>query len=97
MNLTPELLGTGAVGAVVILGAVGNYLLSLRRAPRSMDSVLTGIGLAFGDKEQSERVISALVRIAAAVESMADRDRADMKQMLEDLGEEVRGRPRRRP
>ena len=109
MELTPELLGTAAVGAIVVVGAIGNYLRGLKARPQ--DPVLTGIGIELGNREQTERLISVQTRIAVAMETMADKRTTEMedihRELLERLDrreeqEESRRRPdpqrpRRRP
>lgn len=95
MELTPELLGTAGVGAVVLIGAIGNYLRSLREKPRASDPVIAGIGLAFGDREQSERMISALTRMAAAMEILADRRTDEMADIQKALLERLDAQERR--
>lgn len=49
------------------------------------DPVLTGIGMAFGDKEQQERLISGVERIAKAAETLADQKQADMSEKMDEL------------
>lgn len=104
MELTPELLGTAAVGAVVVVGAIGNYLRTLRERPRGLDAVVAGVGLGFGDKEQTERVIAVLDRCAKALEALADKRTDEMEEMhktlldrLDRREEQEESGPRRHP
>lgn len=95
MELTPELLGTGAVGTVVIVSAIGNYLRALKEKPRGMDAVVAGVGFGFGDKEQCERVISVLERCARALEALADKRTDEMEEMHKALLERLDAQERR--
>ena len=110
MELTPELLGTAAVGAVVILGAIGNYLRSLKARPSQPDAILRGIGMELGE-EQTERMIVQFTRIADSVAVLADKrtdemeeihktllDRLDMQERRKEQEEQQPRRvPRKRP
>ncbi|QKC83291.1 hypothetical protein [Mesorhizobium sp. NZP2077] len=95
MELTPELLGTAAVGAVVVVGAVGNYLRTLRERPRGLDAVVAGVGFGFGDKEQGERVIAVLDRCAKALEALADKRSDEMEEMHRSLLDRLDAQERR--
>ena len=108
MELTPELLGTAAVGAVVILGAIGNYLRSLREKPKpDVHPVLTGVGIGWGDRDQTERMITQFTRIADSVAILADKRTDEMEEihktllarldMQERREEQEEQQPRRRP
>lgn len=107
MVLTPELLGTGIVGLIIILGAVGNYLRSREKPTHRPDPVLTGIGLAYGDREQCERLITVLTRMSRALDILADRRTDEMEDMHRALldrldaqerrEEQEEARPRRNP
>ena len=85
MEITTELLGTAAVGAVIILGAIGRYFSGLRQ-PAGVDADLRGIGLGWGEKEQMERLISAVNRIADGIEN---KNRAGIEGSLKKLAEDV--------
>ena len=85
MELTPELLGTGVVGLIVVIGAVGRYLSSLRAPPPPQGPVLTGIGLGWSDREQTERMFAMIERIAKALETIADKRTSEMENMHRTL------------
>ena len=92
MELTPELIGTAAVGVLVILGAIGNYLRTLKSP--SSNPVVTGIGLSFGEREQMERLIASVNRVADAI---GDKNAAGINDRLEELSERIEHlSPRRR-
>ena len=91
MDLTPELLGTAAVGIIVILGAIGNYLRT-RQQPTHVNPIATGIGGGFLDREQMERLVVNTARIAAAVETIADRRQTDMQETLHEIAEQMKKR-----
>ncbi len=91
-------------GALIALAAIGQYI-NRPKQPAKQDPVLTGIGMAFGDREQTERLIAVFARCAIALETLADRraseledmhrqvmDRLDMQHRREEQEE-----PRRRP
>jgi hypothetical protein len=83
MELTPELLGTATVGAIVIIGAIGRYLQAIReKPPTSATTALQAIGASWGDKEQTERLIDAVGRCADALEVLADKRADDMHKEL---------------
>lgn len=101
-HLTPEQLGAFGVAIVIIVGAIGRYLAGLNGRTRQIDPVLAGVGLAFGDKEQTERLISVQTRIAVALESLADKRTDEMAEMhrqlldrLDRRAEQEEPRPRR--
>lgn len=85
MELTPDILGAGFVGLVVILGAIGQYLRSLRQ-PAKQDPVLAGVGLELGTREQTERLIAAINRVA---DVLSDKNTAGINDRLEGLTEQV--------
>lgn len=87
MELTPELIGTIAVGAFVALGAIGNYLQKLKAQPPN--PVLTGIIGEYGNREQTDRLILVHERIAKAVEALADKRAGDKHQEILDRINEI--------
>lgn len=95
MDLTPELLGTAAVGLIVIIGAIGNYLRALRRPPPN--PVLSGVGGGLAEHEQMERLIFEMKRIADA---LTDKNTSSINSRLEELADAIdhmkSGPPRRR-
>lgn len=84
MDLTPELLGTAAVGLLVILGAIGNYLRALKRGPP--DPMLSGVGGGLVDRDQMERLIAAVNRLG---DIMADKNAAGINDRLDDLVDKI--------
>lgn len=60
------------------------------------DPVLTGIGLAFGDKDQTERMIGFLERIAKAAEALANHRQAEMTEKMDELLERLEQAERKR-
>lgn len=109
MGLTPDQLGAGFVGLVIVLGAIGQYLRSLKTPPavKATDPVIAGIAVAYGDKEQTERLIATLGRCATALEALADKRADEMEEMQKALlerldaadrrAEQEEQRPRRQP
>ena len=95
MGLTPDQIGTFGVALVIIIGAIGTYLRSLREKPRGLDPVLAGVGLGFGDKEQTERLIALHERIATALEILADKRTDEMADMHRALLERLDAQKRR--
>lgn len=85
MELTPELLASGVVGVIVVLGAIGQYLRTFKAKP-PQDPVLAGVGIELGNREQTERVIAQLKRIADA---LTEKNASDISDRLEDLAEKV--------
>jgi hypothetical protein len=84
MELTPEVLATGAVGLVVVIGAIGQYLKSLKTTP-AQSSVLQGVGIELGNREQTERLIGVQTRIAVALEALADKRTSEMEDIHREL------------
>lgn len=85
----------GGIIAAILAGVAGYFGRSLiGKEPPKADPVLTGIGLALGDKEQTERLLAVLERMANALEAMADRKQADMHDTLEELLEAVKPKPK---
>jgi Zn-dependent protease with chaperone function len=86
MELTPEILSAGAVGLLIIAGAVGNYIQKLRAKPAELSPMLSGIAGGFVDREQMERLIAAVNRVAEAV---ADKNAASITDRLDDLADKI--------
>jgi hypothetical protein len=95
MTLTPELLGTGIVGLIIILGAIGNYLRTRDKPPQHDASLVAGIGIGWGDREQVERMIALFGRIATALEILADRRTEEMEEIHRTLLDRLDARERR--
>lgn len=86
MGLTPEILSAGAVGLLIIAGAIGNYLQKLRAKPANLNPILSGIAAGFVDREQMERLIAAVNRVAEAV---SDKNAASIAERLDDLADKI--------
>lgn len=105
MNPPSELvatLGTVLGALFVALIAVANYLRTKEKPQQQSTAVLTGIGLAFGDKLQTEELIKQVTRIANGIDVLADRRTDDMADMQKELIErmdraEAREQGRRTP
>lgn len=69
----------------VIAGLVG-YLRPKRQASSMQDSVVTGVGLELGNRAQTEMVIAALHRIAAAIEN---KNQASLEDLLKGIHEDI--------
>ena len=96
MELTPDLLGAGFVGLVIVIGAIGNYLRSLKGNPSvSHGPVLAGIGLELGTRERTERVIGELSGIRKAVEILADKRTDEIEEMHRALLDRLDAQERR--
>lgn len=94
MEVTNEMLGAGAVGLLVVLGAVGNYLRTLRGGSNAVTTTPTHLG----EPHQVDRIIAELKRIADA---LTDKNTAGINDRLENLADRLdkigtRTQPRRR-
>lgn len=97
MELTPELLGSAAVGAVICIAALGNYIRTLRQQPvKSETAMFAGIAGGLVDKDQMDRLILQITRIADA---MTDKNTAAINERLEELTDKLDHihHPQRRP
>jgi NADPH-dependent 2,4-dienoyl-CoA reductase/sulfur reductase-like enzyme len=65
------------------------------RSAITADAVIAGIGMAYGDKEQTERLIAVQTRIAVALKVLADRRTDDMAEMHKALLDRFDARERR--
>jgi ribosomal protein S4 len=83
MVLTTEILGGAAVGVVVILAAIGNYLRS-KQAPSAAaaSASVMAIGAELGSRQQMDEVIEQLRRIADAIEA---KKQAGLESRLDDI------------
>ena len=95
MTLTPEILFTGIVGLLIILGAIGNYLRTRDKPSYATRPALTGIGMAWGEREQIERMIGVQERIARSLEILADRRTEEMEEIHRTLLDRLDARERR--
>ncbi len=86
----------GGVIAAVIFGVAGYFEPKLlNKTPAKVGPVIAGIGLALGDREQSERLIEAAQRCAAALEQLADKRQSEIDEKLQELLERIRTSRRR--
>lgn len=96
MELTPDLLGAGFVGLIIVLGAIGQYLRSLKgNAAITHGPVLAGIGVELGTREQTERMIGELSGIRKAVEILADKRTDEIEEMHRALLDRLDAQERR--
>ena len=78
---------------------VGGLLMAIagyrkKPPPAATDPVVSSVGLEFGNRMQMDEMIAQLTRCADSLAILADRERADIKDALEDLLERI---PDRRP
>jgi hypothetical protein len=95
MELTPDVLATGFIGFIVIVGAIGTYLRSLRQQAQQPSPVFAGVGGGLVDRDQMERLIAEVAGIRKAAESIADKKASDMQEAIEEIAEELKTHPRR--
>jgi hypothetical protein len=94
MELTPELLGAGVVGLLVIFSAVGSYINGRRNAHK-LDPVTAGVAGGFVDHDLMRQLVDQVKRCADALERLADKKQDEMRETLEEIADELK-RPRRR-
>ncbi|NMG39785.1 hypothetical protein GRZ55_11075 [Chelativorans sp. ZYF759] len=87
MNLGAEIWIAALYGGVLLLAAVGRYLST--RPGANSQAHITAMGLAL-DRDQMERGLSYLSRIAKALEAMSDKRQADMQGTLEEIVEHLK-------
>jgi hypothetical protein len=85
-KLTPDILWNAVIGFLVIIGAIGVYLKTLRH-PKP-DPLLSGVGGGLVDREQMERLIREVKRIADAI---TDKNAANINDRLEELVDRIDG------
>lgn len=78
-----------------IMAAVAAYYGKKVPPPPSTSPVLAGVGLEFGSRDQMERMIDELARIAGALESLADHRQSDMKDTMDELLDRLRSAERK--
>ncbi|WP_223479268.1 hypothetical protein [Oricola indica] len=89
MPIPYEILTSAGVGVIILLAAIRQYFNG--RSPKVPDgSVLTGIGVGLVERDQAERAVKALERIADAAERMGDQRQANMQHTLEEIAEQLR-------
>lgn len=107
ISMTPEATNpdvwfqVGGIAAALLAGAAGYFWTRMwgKQPQPPGHPVLTGIGMAIGDRDQAERQIVMLERIAKALEVIADRRQHDMQETLDELVEQLKQkemRPSRR-
>lgn len=95
MELTPDVLATGFVGAIVIIGAIGTYLRSLRQQAQQPNPIYAGVGGGLVDRDQMERLIAEVAGIRKAADIIADGKTTKMQDALQEIVEELKSKPRR--
>lgn len=90
MNLGAEIWIAALYGGVLLLAAVGRYL-STRPGANSQANI-TAMGLAL-DRDQMERGLAYLSRIAKSLEAMADKRQADIQETLEQIVDQLKKPP----
>lgn len=76
------------VPAAVFFGtAIAAFIGYFRKlpAPKAQDPVIAGIAVAYGDREQTERLIGEVKRCATALEVLADRRTEEIEEMHQKL------------
>lgn len=87
MTIPPEVWIAAIYGGLLLLAGVGRYLTRKKDAPaKAPDSMLAAIGLEFGTREQGERLIAELKRIA---DTLADKKQNEMDDKLDELLERM--------
>lgn len=89
MDLTPEQLGTGVVGLIIIAGAIGQYIQMRRDKKAEVNPIIAGVGLELGNRHQMDALISEVAGIRRAAEVIADRRTSELKDMYETLLERL--------
>ncbi|MBL8578072.1 MAG: hypothetical protein JNK47_12660 [Mesorhizobium sp.] len=84
MELTPDVIVTGVVGLLIVLGAIGKYLKSLNASPPN--PVLTGVGIELGNRQQMDQLIAGVNRIGDILEN---KKQSAMEGKLEDILERL--------
>ncbi len=84
MTLTPDILTNAVIGFLVIIGAVGVYLRTLRQP--QPNPMIAGVAGGFIDRELMQELVKQVTRIADAV---TDRNAAEIKDQLEELTEKI--------
>lgn len=86
------------LAGVFIGAATAAYVGYSKRWPAKPGSpVLTGIALGYGDKEQTERLITEVRGCRIALEALADKRVDEMEHMQKELLERLDAQERRRP
>jgi len=86
MDMSIDQIGTYAVGGFIALGAIGHYLRSLRAKPTpAPDTAIVGIGMELGNREQTERLIAQVTRIADGMDILADKRTDEMEEIHKNL------------
>lgn len=83
-----------AIGGV-FLAIAAYYGKKVPPSPPATSPVLASVGLELGNRDQVERMIHELARIAAALESLADHRQSDMKDAMDELLDKLRAAERR--
>jgi len=80
----------------IFLAIAAYYGKKVPPAPPASSPVLASVGLELGNRDQVERMIHELKRIADALQSLSDHRQADMQDAMEELLEKMRAAERAR-
>lgn len=84
------------LAGVFIGAATAAYVGYSKRWPAKPDNpILTGIALGYGDKEQTERLITEVRGCRIALEALADKQRSEMEELHRSLLDRMDAQERR--
>lgn len=86
LGLSPEILIGAAYGALLLLVAVGQFFREKAKAAATPPPSAAGFAAAWGEHEQTERIITQLARIADA---LSDKKADEMTRRLETMAEAI--------
>lgn len=81
MGISAEVWIAAAYGGILLLVALGQYLARPRQTTKN-DAVIAGVGMAFGEHDQMERLIAEVKRIG---DILSDEKQSDMQETLDAL------------
>lgn len=81
-----ETLRNAATFIIFMFAGLWAYFRSPKQSPPTQSPVLTGVGMEFGNREQTERLIAAVNRVADEIANRKTDEMTDtMKELLERL------------
>lgn len=86
MTIAPELWIAAIYGAILLLAGAGKYLSRQNTSSPKNDPVLTGIGFGFGERDQMDRLIAEVKRVADA---LTDKNSHDISHKLDELVDRI--------
>lgn len=89
VDKTEILANLGVIAAGIIGMFAGYFTKKSGKTLPSQDTVVASVDLEFGNRMQRDEMNSQLKRIADSLAILADRERADIKDALEDLLERI--------